>query len=45
MGCARQASVGMVNVMVNVVRQVSSPKVLRSNERVNKSSVELVVKV
>ena len=35
MGEARQASVGMVDVVVNVVCQVSSPKVFGSNERVN----------
>jgi hypothetical protein len=32
-------------MLVNVVCQVSSPKVLGENERVNKSSAELVVKV
>ena len=44
-GCARQASVGVVDVVVKVVCQVSSLRVMRENERVSKGSAELVVKV
>ena len=44
-GCARQASVGVVDVVVKVMCQVSSLRVMRENERVSKGSAELVVKV